>query len=659
MKKIIPLLTLLLCSTVLMAQNFPYEAASQAELDMKSYDKDTSANAVVLNEYGRSEIKATVSGDIRMTYEYHVKIKIFNQKAFRHGTIELHLANNEDNSLADELDNLVAMTTYKDDNGTIQVAKLDKKDIYKTRYNKFVTVVKFAMPGLRDGCVIDYQYITISPFFDHLHSWAFQGALPKINTTYEARIPGFWTYNVSLRGPLKLSKSSSDVERSCFSSYGATCDCLKLDYAMTDVPAFIIEEHMSSPKNYLAALNFDLIEYSNLRTGAKTRVTKEWNDVDRTLKDKTEFGAQLKKIDAVKEHIPLALLNIPDSTQKAKALYTWVQKWFKWNNFIGIYSLDGIKKAIEAHTGSVADINITLVNALNAAGLNANAVLLSTREHGFINKLYPVIGEFDYVVARVTIGDKSWFMDASDPLLPFGMLSMRCLNDQGRVFSLDKPSFWVDMDTKQRRINTMTLDLTLHDDGKLKGKWSHFSQGYDAYLKRRAIKKFNSTDEYVESVAGQTGRVKILKSDIPNIDSLDNPINEDYDIELDVRGNLKADRFVINPYIFDQIKINPFRLKERSYPVDMGMPSEDRYIVVLHVPAQYVIENKFPNQTLSISDKDGLFATSFDVNETTYTFSSIVKLPNTIYPVSEYPYLKEFFSKIILAEKSNITFRKR
>jgi hypothetical protein len=43
----------------------------------------------------------------------------------------------------------------------------------------------------------------------------------------------------------------------------------------------------------------------------------------------------------------------------------------------------------------------------------------------------------------------------------------------------------------------------------------------------------------------------------------------------------------------------------------------------------------------------------------TYTFSSIVKLGNAIYPVGEYPYLKEFFSKVILVEKSYTTFRKR
>jgi hypothetical protein len=659
MKKIILLLTLFLSSTALLAQNFSYGKASQEEMDMKSYDKDTSAKGVILNEYGKAEIIETNTNGIRMTYEYHVKIKIFDLKGFSNSTVELHLRNNEDNTLSDELDNISAVTTFKDDNGTIQTIELSPKNVYKIRDNKYQVTAKFAMPGMRDGCVIEYRYIIISPFFEHLHSWQFQNGLPKINSEYEASIPGFWTYNVALRGPLKLSKSLSKVENDCFSSHGATSGCLKLDYAMKDVPAFIIEEYMTSPKNYLATLNFDLIEFTNPYNGAKTKVTKEWKDVDRTLKDNPEFGGQLKKKDAVKEHIPPAILNIADSTEKAKAIYRWVQTWFKWNNFIGIYSNDGVKKAIEAHTGSVADINIALVDALNAAGINTGVVLLSTRDHGFINKLYPIIGDFNYVIARVTIDNKSWFLDATDPLLPFGMLPLKCLNDKGRVFSLDNPSFWVDIDTKQRRINTMALDLTLQDDGKLKGKWNHFSQGYDAYLKRKAIKKFNSVDEYVENLAGQTGRVKILKSDIPDIDSLDIPVNENYDIEFDVRGNLQNGRFVINPYIFDQIKINPFKLTDRTYPVDMGMPSEDRYIVILHIPAQYLVENKFTNQTLSLSDNDGLFATTFDQNNNTYTFSSIVKLSNAIYPVGEYPYLKEFFGKIILVEKSYITFRKR
>ncbi len=38
-------------------------------------------------------------------------------------------------------------------------------------------------------------------------------------------------------------------------------------------------------------------------------------------------------------------------------------------------------------------------------------------------------------------------MDATDPLLSFGMLPMRCLNDQGRVMSLISLSYWIDIAT--------------------------------------------------------------------------------------------------------------------------------------------------------------------------------------------------------------------
>jgi len=652
-------LTLFFISIALKAQNFQYGLASQEEMDMKTYDKDTSAHAVVLNEYGRSEIGMVVGNNVRLTYEYHVKIKILDAKGFSSGTVILPLFNNEDNTLAEEINNISAITSYKDDNGVTKVAELDTKNIYKTRVNKYGSTWKFSMPGLRDGCVIEYRYILISPFFDHLHSWAFQSNLPKIHSTYEAKIPGFWTYNVSLRGPLKLAVSKSDIEHNCFSAGGSSSDCLLLDYQMNDIPAFVFEEYMTSPKNYMAALNFDLIEYTNPYTGQKKKVTKEWKDVDNILKDSPEFGNLIKKKNIVKEHLPPAILGISDTTEKAKAIYRWVQTWFKWNNFMGIYSPDGLKKAIEAHTGSDAEINLTLVDALSIAGINTEAVLLSTREHGVINKLYPVIGDFNYVIAKVTIGGKSLFLDATDPLLPFGMLPIKCMNDQGRAFSLDKPSYWVDLDTKQRKLSTLTLNLTLQPDGKLTGKFNHYLLGYDAYIKRKEIKKFNSTDEYIENLAGRWHRTKILKSNITNIDSLDAPINEEYDIEIDRKNSTASDKLVLNPYFFDKKTANPFKLTDRNYAVDLGMPSEERYILTLHIPDQYKIETRIQNQTLSLSEHDGLFTIKFDDDNNTITYSSLIAINNPVFPAGEYPYLNEFFSKIILAEKSDMIFKKK
>ena len=123
-----------------------------------------------------------------------------------------------------------------------------------------------------------------------------------------------------------------------------------------------------------------------------------------------------------------------DDLEKAKAIYAYIKKWFKWNNYIGFDTYTGVKKAYETHSGSIGDINVALIDALNSAGINTEAVLLSTRDNGLINELYPAVNDFNYVIAKANIGDKSYFLDATDALLPFGILPLKCLNNKGARF---------------------------------------------------------------------------------------------------------------------------------------------------------------------------------------------------------------------------------
>ncbi|WP_259068030.1 DUF3858 domain-containing protein [Mucilaginibacter sp. X4EP1] len=646
-------------SKILLAQNFEYGKASQQEIDMKQYDKDTSANAVVLNEFGSAQINVSYDNAIRLTYEYHVKIKIFNHRGFGHGTVYIPVRNNEDNNLSDDVNNISGITTYKDDNGATQVEELDTKKIYKTRDYKYQSTLKFAMPALHDGCVIEYRYIIITPFFEHFHSWQFQSNIPKVNSEYNALIPGFWQFNIALRGPLKLTKTETGVESNCFSAGGSKAGCVKLVYGMKDIPAFIAEEYMTSPKNYLSALNFDLIEYTNPYTGVKTKVTEEWKDIDAGLKNSQRFGDQLRKKDFVKDHIPPSILNITDTTEKAKAIYKWVQGYFKWNNYEGIYCDAGIKKAFETHNGGISEINLTLVTALNAVGIKTEAVLLSTREHGFITKLFPSIGDFNYVIAHFTAGGKSYLLDATDVELPFGILPLKCLNDQGRAFSMNEPSYWITLEAKQSRTITCSIDLTLQDDGKLKGTINRFSMSYEAFLRRKTIKKYNTIDDYVDFVAEHLHKIKIIKSNIANADSLDVPVEETYNIEVDASGNLDKDKLVLNPYILDKVNVNPFKLNERNYPVDMGMPSDVRFIINIHVPPQYTVENNIHDQNIQLANNGGRFLTTFTNDNNNIIFSSEVALNKSIFKPEEYAALKDFFNRMIIAEKTELVFHKK
>ncbi|HTE00146.1 MAG TPA: transglutaminase domain-containing protein [Mucilaginibacter sp.] len=660
MNKLLLFLLTLSFSTTVMAQDFPYGQVSQQELDMKKYDRDTSAHALILNEHGSSRITVNGLDDIKLLYQYHVKVKFFDDKEFNNqGTVEITIYNG-DNNVYEDVTEIKGTTFYKDDKGQTQQIELDPKNVKRVKEDKHYTTLKFAMPGLRNGCVIDVTYKLESPYFFHnFKSWRFQDDIPKLHSEYEVHIPGFWSYKASLRGALKLTKNKAELERNCFAYHGANADCSDIVYGMDNVPAFINEDYMTSAKNFVSGVYFELEQYMDLSTGAKTYVSKEWKNVDYELKTAFWFGGQLKKKEMLKDRIAPAIAGKTDTLEKAKAVYSFIQKTFKWNERSDFGSVDGIRKALDAHTGDAGDINMALITALNAAGIRSEAVLLSTRSHGTVNKLYPGIGDFNYVIAKTNIGGKSYLLDATDPLLPFGMLPMRCLNDKGRVFSLDKPSYWIDMVTPQRETETYSFDLTLQDNGKLKGTLTHYSLGYSGYLKRREIKKFNSVDEYVENLDEKLPKLKILKSSIKNLDTLDMPLAETYEVEFDGYDNLNHDRLSFNPFMMDHVTTNPFKLAERDYPVDWGMPSDERYILTIHLPAQYTIENPPQGQSMSMPNNGGGFTTNFEGDNNTFTFSHITRFNKSIYEPEEYPYLKELYNKIILSQKSEMVFKKK
>ncbi|MFT5076547.1 MAG: hypothetical protein ACI9D4_001905 [Polaribacter sp.] len=102
-----------------------------------------------------------------------------------------------------------------------------------------------------------------------------------------------------------------------------------------------------------------------------------------------------------------------------------------------------MKDAFEKKSGSIAEINLSLINALEAADLDAKIVLHSTRENGLPTKAYPIITDFNYLLALVTIGDEKIILDASEKFAPFRILPFRTLNKEVRVMDYKKGSYWL------------------------------------------------------------------------------------------------------------------------------------------------------------------------------------------------------------------------
>ena len=92
---------------------------------------------------------------------------------------------------------------------------------------------------------------------------------------------------------------------------------------------------------------------------------------------------------------------------------------------------------LKKNSGSVGDINLLLIAMLRRAGLQADPVVLSTREFGFNLASYPVLQKLNYVIARAKVNGKVYFLDAAHSQLGFGQLAG---NGHRTVLRLSGPS---------------------------------------------------------------------------------------------------------------------------------------------------------------------------------------------------------------------------
>lgn len=74
--------------------DFLFGEVTYRELDIKKYDSDTSAVAVVLNEFGEAYFED--ANDYNLLFEYHARIKILKTEGVSHGTFEIPLRKTSD-----------------------------------------------------------------------------------------------------------------------------------------------------------------------------------------------------------------------------------------------------------------------------------------------------------------------------------------------------------------------------------------------------------------------------------------------------------------------------------------------------------------------------------------------------------------------------------
>jgi hypothetical protein len=543
-----------------------------------------------------------------------------------------------------------------DNNGKIIITELKNKDVFYEKVNDHLTLGKFTLPNIRPGSVIDITYTLVSPDIFKFRSWDFQSDIPKLRSEYNVHIPAIFKYNVTLRGALKLKETKSRLDRECLPIHGRRVDCSDITYIMEEIPAFIEEDYMLAAGNYRSAVYFELEEAMS-PNGGITKYTKSWSDVDRELMTDKNFGKQLKETKFLKSMLPKEIFAIADPRMRATTVYDFIQQRIRWNNYYGKYAQNGVKKAFEQRSGNIADINLALATALNAAELEAYPILVSTRDNIIPNNLHPVISEFNYVITGVKIGTDTVLLDASETLLPFGELPLRAINDRGRMIRSTRSSDWIPLVNPSVATTSYTFTGDFDLAGTLMGTLSATTGGYDALQRRKQIFEYPTIEEYQEKLDERLTSIDIKKLELVDKDNSKADLIENSEIVATVAHAVsKGDNFSINPIFVDRTTRNPFNLSERTYPIDMGSRKNEIHHINIRFPEGVQLKSAPQNISLSIPNQTAKYIYRSTFVDNVLTVYQELSFNKAIYSTEEYFHLKELFSRIIQQLKIDYTF---
>ena len=622
------------------------------EKNLVSYEKDSVANAVVLYEKGDYYFKV-INNKIWLVKNFHTKIKILNERGFHHATVSIPYYGNKNTS--EKVTEIKAVTHNA---GKVTYVASDK--IYTEKKTERWSKKSFAFSNVKKGSIIEYKYKLISPFFFNLDGWNFQSSIPKIYSEFNAKIPGNYLYNRSLLGGLKLSVNESSIKKNCFSipGFSQVADCEVLKYVMKDIPAFKEEEdYMLAASNYISGIDFELSQYHKL-DGGIDKYTKSWKDVDKEFKTDKDIGRQLAKKGFFEKNVPANLFIGTDQLEKAKNIYAFVQNHFTWNEKNSTYGKARVKDAFNKKIGNAWEINMSLINLLNAADIPSNLVLSSTRENGLPKKSHPVISDFNYVLAAATIDGENYMLDATNKYMPFDILPFRTLNHYGRLMDFKNDSYWHDIKPFSKNKTQARAQIKFDVETK-KGygiiAMSH--SGYDA-VDNRILIDSNTEDEYLQLWEDDIeGDLEITSYKMIQERSTDSKTSERFEFEL--QDALDGETVYFNPFLIRFFDKSPFTLEKRIYPVDFGYPRHYKYDINIVIPEGYKIHQLPKAKAIKLGEN--LAFLKFQIGDTSggVQISFDLTLNTSHFEPTDYEALKQIFEYIVDIQSNSLVILKK
>ncbi|MBI5476954.1 MAG: DUF3857 and transglutaminase domain-containing protein [Ignavibacteriales bacterium] len=621
------------------------------DLKMTSYPSDTNANVVIL--FDRGDVSMNEEYDI--IFNRHTRIKILNSAGFDWGTIKLNYYAKED---FESIKDVEGCTFTLDSDGKIIRTALKDKDIFEQHVDEYYDQIKFTMPSLSSGSVIEYRYKKIIANATFMPEWSFQRSEPTIWSEYEVKIPYYFQYVFASQTYYPFAASTSEQINEAFRFRGTTrLITMNHSYwAMRNVPALRSEPYVTTLEDYKSKIMFQLAMI-NWPGELPRKILESWDKVGEDLMTNQYFGVQLKGYRAIRKEVEKRTAGITDTLQIIEKIYDFVRQTISWDGDYRIFTNNDLDEVLEKKTGSAADINLLLTLMLCDAGLSADPVILSTRDNGKIQTSYPLVSQFNYVISRLTIGNEEIFLDATDRLRPMNLLPYKALNQVGFMIRKSTSS-WVNIIPRGKASKAKIVTLNLQNDGSLNGNIQFKYSDYSGVNQRVELSQTKPEDFVKALVKSTTMGLNVDSFSISNRDSISAPLI----ITAYINSNTFAqviDSFIyINPMTIDQIMDNPFKSAQRSFPVDFGYPISEVYVLNLTLNDNLNLKEYPKDFLFRLPMKAGSYSRNSQLSGNSYQMISKYNIDQTLFESKDYSIIKNFYNQIITHENEQLIIKK-
>lgn len=560
-----------------------YGKITQYEASMTEYTADPEAEAVVIYDIGTNYFQGDDTKGFLLHMETRTKIKILKAAGTKYAQIEIpfYKDGRDVESIID-----IEATVYNNENGKPTKTVLNTKKVFEEKINNDVSILKIALPDVREGSVIEYKYHIVTPFFFHMRKWEFQQKIPVIHSKLIYKAIPYYEYTYIVRGVKQFDEFDS-VTKNQDIRFGSLLYQEKIySFGMKNLPAFRDEEFISAEEDYMVSINFQISKIYFPNGGFQNYIST-WPALCDDFLKRDDFGKYIKNSEKEgKKLLPTLDLANKSQLEQAIEITQYVKTMYKWDETNGKFATDNLSTFLKAKSGNSADINLYLIGLLKAANITVNPVVLSTRNHGAVSKSHPFQQFLNYVIAQIEIDGQKYFADATEPLRYFDELPIRCTNVEALVVK-PKTEEWIVTTQKEVAKTQKVFKLkVLPEQQLLKVNIEYILSGQDAYQFRNT---YDGKNDNLVDYFKKNNNVNIEDSlTVINYSEMNKPFSFSFNSSTSFES--ASGKLFIHPFCNLSVSDNMFKQTTRTLPIDLIYLRNVEYKSEIEIPEGYKVE---------------------------------------------------------------------